>query len=220
MLFSLGRVVRQTSSMAVLFVCISAHLQAHVELDSPNGGNSFVAGSTATVEWHAAVQHDTVDWDLWYSTASSSGPWNVISLDLPLGNPAQDVPHFFDWQVPEDFDTSAWVRVRQDNNIDEDYFDESDSSFAILAPGDFDASGQVGSADLVIWENGYGTITGATHSYGDANLDGGVNGIDFLLWQQHSTSAALSSSIQSVPEPATWCLFALSCAVATCRGRR
>ena len=75
MLFSFGRGVRRTSLCTALFVYYSSPLQAHVELDSPNGGQSLVAGSTVTIEWHAAVEHDTIDWDLWYSTASETGPW-------------------------------------------------------------------------------------------------------------------------------------------------
>ncbi len=220
MLFTLGKSMRRTSSCAVLFVCFSANLEAHVGLDSPNGGESFVAGSTVTIEWHAEVQHDTVDWDLWYSTDSSSGPWTEISLNLPLGDPAVGIPHFFDWLVPDDFDTSAWIQVSQDNDQDIDYFDESDSSFSILAPGDFSANGQVGSADLAIWEGGYGTNTSAAHSDGDANLDGVVDGIDFLLWQVQSSGTSLTATVHSVPEPSTSCLFVLGCVIAAYRGRR
>jgi len=38
--------------------------QAHVLLDSPNGGETLNGGSTFTLDWHVDVEHDTVDWDV------------------------------------------------------------------------------------------------------------------------------------------------------------
>ena len=219
MLFSLGGDARLGLIGAAIVLFSAGVLNAHVGLDTPNGGETLVAGSTFTIEWHAEVQHDTIDWDLWYSTTSDSGPWDVIELDLPLGNPAADVPHFFDWVIPEDFDTTAWIQVRQDNNQDQDYYDESDSSFSILAAGDFNANGQVGSSDLPLWEAGYNKATGVLHSDGDANLDGDVDGTDFLVWQQQSTDVLQTVAVGAVPEPSSWLLFLVGFVVMDYRGR-
>jgi len=220
MLNSLAGAMRRSGCCVVVALLSPAALQAHVALDSPNGGESLVVGSTFTIEWHPVVEHDTINWDLWYSTASSAGPWEVISMNLPLGNPAQNAPHSFDWLVPDVPDTSAWIQVRQDNDNDQDYFDESDSSFSILAAGDFDASGSVDSRDLLAWEGGYGAAAGAQHSDGDAKLDGDVDGDDFLVWQHQAGGSALRVSISALPEPAAWQLLLLGCGIVACRGRR
>ena len=49
-----------------LFFPLSA--VAHVGLDSPNGGETLTAGSTFQIEWNPTAPHDTINWDLWYST--------------------------------------------------------------------------------------------------------------------------------------------------------
>ena len=207
-------------AFCLVFACFARPLRAHVGLDSPNGGEQLVAGSTIAIQWHIQEPHDTIDWDLWYSTSSSSGPWNVIELNIPPGSQGAFEPYFYDWIVPEDFDTSAWVQVRQDNDNDQDYFATSNSSFSILAQGDFNGSGQVGTADLLAWQSGYGTATGAAHNDGDGNLDQRVDGFDFLLWQQQAEGAAQVAIARAVPEPTTWFLFLTGCAFAFRRGRR
>ena len=212
-------VLRWYVSCCVVISCISSVSRAHVALDSPTGGDTLIAGATFTIEWHPVVQHDTIDWDLWYSTASSSGPWEPIQLDLPLGNPAEGTPHFFAWTVPDIIDSTAWVRVRQDNNFDPNYYDTNDNAFSILAQGDFDGNGQVGSADLLAWETGYGTAAGALHGNGDANLDRRVDGSDFLIWQHQASGVAQIAASRAVPEPNAVFLFTLGCAFAFRRGR-
>ena len=190
---------------------------AHVALDSPNGGETLDIGSTFTIRWHPSIQHDTVNWDLWYSTEGSNGPWEVISLDLPLGNPSAGSPHSYQWLVGPDLgNANAWVRVRQDNT-DQDYFDVSDSSFFVAVPllaGDFNEDGRVNSDDLVNWEAGYGISTEAFHANGDADEDDDVDGEDFLQWQRQAEGSASFSAARPVPEPATLLLFALSCVAA------
>lgn len=45
--------------------------------------------------------------------------------------------------------------------------------------GDFDTDGQVNHTDLAQWGSGFGYVRSS-----DANLDGFVDGADFLIWQQ------------------------------------
>lgn len=190
---------------------------AHVALDSPNGGETLDVGSTFTIRWHPTIQHDTLNWDLWYSTTGSNGPWEAISLDLPVGNPTAGSSHSYQWLLGSDLDnTNAWVRVRQDNS-GQDYLDVSDSSFFVAAPllaGDFNEDGQVNSSDLKNWETGYGTLTGAAHTDGDADEDDDVDGDDFLHWQRQTEGNGNLAVVRTVPEPATLLLFALSCIAA------
>lgn len=187
--------------------------EAHVGLDSPNGGESLTGGSLATIEWHVEIRHNTLDWDLWYSGESSDGPWEEIAVDLPAGNIDDGAPHSFDWTVPNVDLSSAWVRVRQDN-AGEDYYDVSDASFSIaamLGGGDFTGDGSVDAADLMAWENGYGSAS-ATPRDGDADLDADVDGADFLTWQNEVNASILSvadAQVQVVPEPSATLLLVL-----------
>jgi hypothetical protein len=55
--------------------------------------------------------------------------------------------------VPNITDASVWVRVRQENNVDQDYEDISDGSFSITAAlqGDHNGDGRVNAADYTAW---------------------------------------------------------------------
>lgn len=191
---------------------------AHVGLNEPIGSESLVVGSTFQIEWQVHVQHDTIDWDLWYSTESDTGPWEEIALDLPLGDPTEGALHAYDWLIPDMPDSSVWVQVRQDNDQDDDWYDES-GAFSILAAGDFNGSGQVDGTDLQVWEARLGNSGGASHADGDANLDGQVDAKDYLIWQRQAVAAAPISTVQAVPEPATVLLFLLGCMSVAHRGR-
>ena len=120
------------SALALSLMTMVSPIMAHVAYDSPNGGQGFTEGDTITIEWHVQVQHSTQNWDLWYSTSTSSGPWIDLAVDLPPGDITAGAPHSYDWTIPaEAVSDQVWVRVRQDNN-GTDYFDQSDDSFTIL----------------------------------------------------------------------------------------
>jgi hypothetical protein len=95
-------------------------------------------------------------------------------------------------------------------------------NFTLAAPGDANLDGKVDGADFLVWQNNFGTASGATWSTGDFNGDGKVDGADFLLWQNNfgadytSTSASVSAA---VPEPATLTLLSLG-ALGLIRRRR
>ena len=177
---------------------------AHVELASPYGGESLVGGSNFSIQWQVAVEHDTVDWDLWYSITSADGPWTTIALGLPVGDPTSGANHQFDWTVPPGDIGAAWVRVQQDN-MSEDYQDVSDHSFRIAAAvaGDFTRDGAVDGQDLNAWQQGFGQTNGVTPPAGDADGDGNVDGADLLAWQLDLTGTAATRGALLVPEPAT-----------------
>ncbi len=77
------------------------------------------------------------------------------------------------------------------------------------AYADFNEDLVVNIADLLTWKVNYGA-TGVTHAQGDADLDGDVDGHDFLVWQrQVGTVYPVFPSItpNNVPEPsAVWLL--------------
>ncbi|WP_428306537.1 prolyl oligopeptidase family serine peptidase [Lacipirellula sp.] len=73
-------------------------------------------------------------------------------------------------------------------------------TLSVTAPGDFNGDGQVNSADLNRWKSNFPISSGATAAAGDGDGDGDVDGVDFLIWQEHVTAPSPSPSI-AVPEP-------------------
>jgi hypothetical protein len=74
-------------------------------------------------------------------------------------------------------------------------------------PGDFDGDDDVDGADFVAWQTNFPKASGATRAQGDADADGDVDGADFVVWQTNFPTAPGSAV---VPEPASFCLAALS----------
>jgi len=79
------------------------------------------------------------------------------------------------------------------------------------AAADFDEDGDVDGEDLADWRAGFGAFGAATYMQGDADDDNDVDGNDFLVWQRQLGSSQPPGA-QSVPEPATWALFAAALA--------
>jgi pectate lyase len=94
---------------------------------------------------------------------------------------------------------------------------------SVFDVADFNGDGVVSAADLANWKTGFGAHTGAGRRQGDADLDGDVDGNDFLVWQQRlgNGSPVLSAS-NAVPEPTAIALagFAVLAAAGTRRHSR
>ncbi|MCB9831085.1 MAG: hypothetical protein H6807_01320 [Planctomycetes bacterium] len=107
-------------------------LQAHVKLDSPNGGQTLTPGQVTQIVWHPTAAHATIGWDLEYSLNGSAGPWLPIALNIAPGDISAGSMHVWYWVVPATDSGSVRVRVRQVNN-GTDYTDVSDADLAILS---------------------------------------------------------------------------------------
>jgi hypothetical protein len=138
---SLGLVSLSVATLGLLLMVGPA--QAHVLLHEPNGGEQLEVGSTFTITWEILATHFLMDWDLWYSTESSTGPWVTIVMNEVPGSPAVGSIHTYEWTIPDVVDDSVWVRVKMDNIGDTDYYDVSDLSFSIVPPA-APGSGDVG----------------------------------------------------------------------------
>ncbi len=53
---------------------------AHLEVDTPNGGETLEVGSVVPITWHITIAHNSQNWDLWYSTQGPDG-WTPIEID-------------------------------------------------------------------------------------------------------------------------------------------
>ncbi len=61
--------------LSVLFIALLSSLilagsaPAHVQLDYPVGGETFVAGEIIEIQWHVLLPHqEHTDWDLFFSS--------------------------------------------------------------------------------------------------------------------------------------------------------
>jgi peptidyl-prolyl cis-trans isomerase A (cyclophilin A) len=112
------------------------------------------------------------------------------NFGFSIGSPFNDIPL-------RNFSGSAINHVRVANTVT-----VNSISVLSLPTGDFDRSGSVNLADLTILRSGYGLTTGAYLDDGDADMDGDVDGRDFLLWQRNFGSSAPLTTAVAVPEPA------------------
>jgi hypothetical protein len=103
-----------------LVVCLlwsTKNISAHVALDYPLGGETFVVGQTITIEWHIVAHHNTLNWDLFFSPDGGL-TWETIQLDIPTSQLS------YEWEVPNAPTSQGRVRVFQDNE-ETNYLDNS-----------------------------------------------------------------------------------------------
>ena len=90
---------------------------AHVYLDYPYGGETFMANTIINIEWHIAIPHEQLNWDLFFSVDGGE-TWQPIQYDLPVSQLS------YSWVVPSIATSQARISIIQDN-VDMDYQDES-----------------------------------------------------------------------------------------------
>lgn len=84
-------------------------LQAHVALDYPQGGETFTAGDTVTVQWHTVIPHTTLNWDLFFSSNGGT-TWDTIQIDIPPSELS------YQWEIPTISTMQGRVLVVMDND--------------------------------------------------------------------------------------------------------
>ena len=109
--------------LVTLFISQCYFVKAHVALDYPIGGETFIVNEPLTIQWHVVVPHNTLNWDLYYSS-DGGVTWDTIQLDIPTSQLS------YEWVVPDQPTSQGRVRVIQDN-ADQNYLDIS-MNFSIL----------------------------------------------------------------------------------------
>lgn len=151
------------------------------------------------------------------------------AFGMVLGNGMSIVDAIGDLQIPPDFGFSisspfndlplrnfsgnSITQVRVANTVTIE-----DVRVLNLSPGDFDRNGTVNAADLTLLKANFGATSGAFFDDGDANMDGRVDGADFLAWQR--SFGSVTTPIAAVPEPAAATLALLAAACGSARRRR
>lgn len=93
------------------------HSNAHVALDYPQGGETFIVGQTIVIEWHIVAPHITLNWDLFLSVDGGE-TWDTLQMDIPTSQLS------YEWVVPASFTSQARIQVFQDNE-GQNYLDNS-----------------------------------------------------------------------------------------------
>jgi len=109
--------LRSSITFLILLVIISP-ITAHVNLLSPNGGETYNPGQIIQIEWREVLRHETLNWDILFSSDGGVN-WDTVKSNIPLATMS------YAWELP-DFGTSEGrIKIVQDN-VDADYEDISD----------------------------------------------------------------------------------------------
>jgi len=103
--------------VSLLSIMMISTAGAHVALDYPAGGETFVAGETINIQWHVLISHDQENWDLYFSPDGGTS-WQVIQLDMETSQLN------YEWTVPQLATGQAQIRIIMDNT-GQDYTDTS-----------------------------------------------------------------------------------------------
>jgi len=82
--------------------------QAHVELLSPTGGESYNSGVSINIQWQELINHNTLNWDLYFSSNGGTS-WELIKADI-----AYETLNYV-WILPDISSSQARIKVVQDN---------------------------------------------------------------------------------------------------------
>ena len=92
----------------LLFIITIGSVSAHVQLDNPVGGETFVTGETVIIEWSTLISHVQENWDLYFSS-NGGNDWEEIKFDLGTSQ------LFYEWIVPPILTENARIKIVQDN---------------------------------------------------------------------------------------------------------
>lgn len=128
-------IIKISCILCGLMIQLSAF--AHVNLKSPKGGETFHPGESVKIEWEVAIQHDTENWDLYFSSDGGK-TYEAIKLDINVKTLS------YDWTVPYTTTKEAQIKIVQDNTGG-DYSDAS---------GNFTIAGTSTASDDVLKQSG------------------------------------------------------------------
>ncbi len=208
-----------TSSVGVQFTFNSTNGSGGGQA-SVTGTDDFVAGATITsTSSSGALTPGSIHHHPLFQL-SPTGPDPVpvgvymVSLQVRMAGLQTSDPFFMvlrSASIDEDAETAAadWIEANLDMLL-------GDAG----VPGDYDGNGLVEPADLVIWQQEFGSSPAAAGDGADGNADGAVNGADYAFWRNIiATQAAAAATAPAVPEPTTILLMALALPAVVRRNR-
>lgn len=119
--------MKRYTFLLLLLIFTNYQIKAHVELLYPTGGETFISGETVNIQWQVLVSHNTLNWDLYFSTNGGS-TWDPIETNISTGTLN------YMWVVPEIITEQAQIRIVQDNEGTD--YDDICESFTISLSAD------------------------------------------------------------------------------------
>jgi hypothetical protein len=116
------------------YLLTTGSVEAHVQLDYPVGGETFVAGEEVNIQWSILIEHDQENWDLYFSPDGGIN-WEEIQMDMDISQLN------YRWTVPQIATENARIRIIQDNTGN-DYSDNSSEFIVTDTPSSLELSGQ------------------------------------------------------------------------------
>lgn len=103
------------TSLTVFILLFAVSIsQAHVDLNSPKGGETFAPLSEITIKWTETQSHGENNWDLFYSEDGGT-VWQEIAIDL------EEALREYTWNAPLTETFKAMIKIVQDNKSGTDY---------------------------------------------------------------------------------------------------
>lgn len=141
-------------------------------------------------------EYDPDDSRAFYWTADK-GMQDLTQLLIDAGAPLGDTTIVYASGISPD---GAWIggAGRDPDAIfnDDNFIVNASFTKSLPLVSDFNGDGPANGADLAAWSAGF--HTGTTQPAGDGDLDGDVDGSDFLVWQ---LQVGASSGATAIPEP-------------------
>jgi hypothetical protein len=118
------------SLLLILTLFSFSFVEAHVNLNSPQGGETYIPGDTVIIEWQIEISHNVNNWDL---SVSYDGGLNYEELEFNIPSTGTNVGLVvtYEWIVPNNPGNQVRIRVVMDN-MGTDYNDNSEN-FSISA---------------------------------------------------------------------------------------
>ncbi|GAJ00049.1 unnamed protein product, partial [marine sediment metagenome] len=173
-----------------------------INVRSPNGGESWVAGSTQEIKWNSTGDINKVT--IKYSTDNGT-TWKAIAK-----NAANN--HSYNWVVPDVVSDECLVRVTSnDSDLDPKPSDVSNAVFSIVLPSlpEIKVTAPNGGEQLVVGSRF--TITWyATNSREDVKIEYSINGGD--TWKEITSASENDGEYDCIvpDKPSDNCLVRIS----------
>ncbi|MFO7793134.1 MAG: C25 family cysteine peptidase, partial [Candidatus Saliniplasma sp.] len=154
-----------------------------VTVTSPNGGESFTAGTEESITWSTTAGDDPVDYvDLFYSVDTGAS-WDTIDSNV-------DDTGSYTWTVPNEDSSDCLVRVEAVDTAGRSGSDESDSTFTITgtppaSPQNLDVQ-HTGGDTTILFQDDVSTDKGYT-----TEVSGSASGSE---WAIRSNGASVGSN--------------------------
>jgi len=169
---------------------------------SPNGGESWVAGSTKIIYWYSMSNVTNVNI---YFSSNNGSTWTKLNVTTVLSNLGR-----FSFTVPSVSSSQCLMKV--EDNANPALYDVSDANFtvgtgsypfiAVIYPSDANIKLQVGQQYYITW-----TSSGVSNVKIELSLDEGLSWSTVVA----SVAASANSYLTTIPDtPAAACYYRIS----------